>query len=106
MSLLDIAFSKVIQDAVARGVELGVRRSKVPVPRMAFSVAEAGEAIGVSHNTIRRLIAEGELIASRCGENGKTLIKVDDLMAFLDSHRLDGPEAGEAEVLEFIESVS
>lgn len=50
-------------------------------PRLALSVVEAAQAIGVSERCLWGLISAGELPACRVGR--RTLIRVTDLDAFL-----------------------
>lgn len=49
---------------------------------LAYSVVSAAKAIGVSKNTIWRLIAAGELTTFKLG--ARTLIRADVLQAFID----------------------
>lgn len=53
------------------------------VPRLAYDVIEAAEALGVSPNMIRRLTASGELRASRIGT--RVVYAVSELQRFLEA---------------------
>lgn len=90
--LLDLALSKVIQEAVAAGVASGLRRHANPVPRQALSVAETAESLGVTPSTVRKLIADGHLPSTRLGPKGQTMVTIRDLDQFLDNHRNDAGE--------------
>jgi excisionase family DNA binding protein len=58
-----------------------------PQPRLSLSRREAAEAVGYSKETIARAIRSGALRAKRSGKdgNGKDVILVEDLQAWLDS---------------------
>lgn len=51
---------------------------------LAYSVADAAKAIGVSKPTIWRRIAAGDLATFKLG--CRTLIRADELQAFIDRH--------------------
>jgi excisionase family DNA binding protein len=57
------------------------------VERLAYSVAEAAQAIGVSPGTIHNLIREGSLLSSRVRD--RILIQREDLAQLLQSKRGD-----------------
>jgi len=54
------------------------------IPRLAYSIAEAAELIGVSSATIRRLIESRKLPCARLGD--RVLIKRESLEELLDTH--------------------
>ncbi len=58
-----------------------------PTPRLSLSRREAAEVVGLSKETIARAIRSGALKAKRTGKdgNGKDVIKLSDLNAWLDS---------------------
>jgi excisionase family DNA binding protein len=58
-----------------------------PVERLAYSVAEAAQAIGVSPGTIHNLIREGSLFSSRIRD--RILIRREDLSRLLQSTQAD-----------------
>lgn len=55
-----------------------------PVQRLAYSVEEAGSAIGLSRQSIYRLIDSGA-IRARVDRHGKRIILASDLEAYLRS---------------------
>lgn len=58
------------------------RAPLAPLPRLAISVREAGETIGVGRNTIYALMKSGELPHVKIGKH--TAIRLRDLEAFLE----------------------
>ena len=62
----------------------GRHRSRVGVPRY-HAINTVAEAIDVSSRTVRRWIANGDLVATRI--HGVVRIADDDLRAFLALHR-------------------
>jgi len=52
--------------------------------KLAYTIAEAAEAVGYSQKTIRRAIASNDLIA-RYGTGTKPVIEADELRAWLRS---------------------
>ena len=58
-----------------------------PTPRLSLSRREAALAVGLSKETIARAIRTGALKAKRTGKggNGKDVIQLSDLQAWLDS---------------------
>lgn len=60
--------------------------------RLAYSVPEAAEMIGVSRSRMYQLMAEGVIAARRLG--GRTLVLHDDLVRYLGSLPVYEPEAG------------
>ena len=60
------------------------RRQRGGIPRY-YTIQEVAELLNVSHRTVRRWIANGDLIAHRVG--GVVRIAEDDLRAFLALHR-------------------
>ena len=75
--------------------------SQVGDPRVTFAmpdrglltVREVADAMRVSTMTVYRLIKAGELRAIRVGKHFR--IKNGDLVAYLDSRTVGGPDAGE-----------
>lgn len=53
---------------------------------LAYSIPDAGKAIGVSKTTMWRLIAAHEITTFKLG--CRTLIRADELRRFIDSHSL------------------
>jgi excisionase family DNA binding protein len=60
------------------------RNEEVPVPRLAYRVAEVAAAWGITRWSVNRLIAEGELAATKVGSI--TLITAAELDAYLQRH--------------------
>lgn len=59
-------------------------RSRIGLPRY-YAINAVAEAIGVSSRTVRRWIANGDLVATRV--HGVVRVADDDLRAFLALHR-------------------
>lgn len=51
--------------------------------KLAYSVPEAGQALGVSESTVWRMIRESSLTTSRV--RGRTVIRREVLVAYLDA---------------------
>ena len=62
-------------------------RTRVPLTPIAYSVPDAALVLGLGEPTIWKAISTGELAAVKIGK--RTLVKADDLDAFLDRHRQD-----------------
>lgn len=62
-----------------------------PVPRLALSIEEAGQAVGLCGKTVSKLIADGRLRSVRVGT--RHLLPVSELQRWLD--REAGPAEGE-----------
>jgi excisionase family DNA binding protein len=58
------------------------------LPKLAYSVEEAGEVIGISRRTIYELMSSGALTSVKIGS--RRLVRHDDLADFL--RRLDSAE--------------
>lgn len=73
--------------------ETARRRTHIrpPVERLAYTPAEAAEAMGMGESTIFKLIREGELTAVRYGT--RTLVRKEELAAFLDRLEARGKAA-------------
>jgi excisionase family DNA binding protein len=67
----------------AEGSRMPTKPTSEPPPRLAYTLNEAAEAIGVSERQVRRYIADGTLTAKRPG--GRVIIPVEALKAFLKS---------------------
>lgn len=57
------------------------------VPRLAYNLKEAAEALGVSDETLRREIHDGKLTPSAC-IRGRKVYTVRDLQAYLNRNRI------------------
>lgn len=64
-----------------------MKASKSRPLRLAYTVAEAAESIGVSRWTMYRLIKSGRLPSSKIG--GRVLVLVDGLLALLEKGRME-----------------
>lgn len=51
--------------------------------KLAYSLKETAQALGVSHSTVRRMVAEGELSSVRTG--ARVLIPVESVRNFLQT---------------------
>lgn len=63
------------------------------VEKLTFSVNEAAEALGMSADTVRRLIADGEIPAFRAGRGkikSKVLIRRAALDSFIERREREG----------------
>ena len=74
---------------------------KFPIDRMAYSIAEAVQATGISRGQFYKLLHEGQLTRRKVGK--RTLILREDLQNFLRSRptapwRGDGPKAARSNV--------
>jgi excisionase family DNA binding protein len=63
----------------------------VSVPTL-LTVAQAGQILGCSPHTVRRRIADGSIPAVR--EHERTMIRGDELRAYIDGLGRAGPAAG------------
>ena len=65
-------------------------RARAPLtPPVSVRLAEAAKALGVSIKTVRRMITDGQLAASRL--RGSIVIEVRELEALLRRSRIGGP---------------
>jgi excisionase family DNA binding protein len=62
------------------------RASATPLPRLAYGINDAADALGLSRSRIYELIARGEISACKIGK--RTIIPAAELTAFLDRHRV------------------
>jgi excisionase family DNA binding protein len=62
------------------------REPKNPLPRLAYSIDDAADALDLSRSRIYELIADGEIAACKVGK--RTIIPAAELTAFLDRHRV------------------
>ena len=53
--------------------------------RLLYSIEEAGALVGLSSDTVRRWLKDGDLVASRL--NGRLYVMREDLLAYLREHR-------------------
>lgn len=63
--------------------------------RLGYRLSEVSDLSGIGLRTIQRRVAEGDLVAHRCG--GIILVFEDDLTAWLNSFERVKPTATEAE---------
>lgn len=75
-----------VEAEIVRAVEVAVERAiaahQRPVQRITYKVREAAEALGVSEQFIRRLIANGDVVAQSTGPNGHLMVSVASLEAW------------------------
>jgi excisionase family DNA binding protein len=57
-----------------------------PLPRLAYGIDDAADALDLSRSRIYELIADGEIAACKVGK--RTIIPAAELTAFLDRHRV------------------
>jgi excisionase family DNA binding protein len=70
-------------DPQDKNVQGGLAQSPTATPRAAFGPEEVAQALGVSRDTVDRLVARGELRSFRVGR--RRLISADALRDFIDA---------------------
>ena len=71
--------------------------------RLALGPAETAKALGISENTLRHWMRERGLPYSRIG--GRILIRVDELLKWVSSHREQPGEEPESQVSSILDAV-
>ena len=66
---------------------LGV--SGIALPRLAYGIGDAADALDLSRSRIYELIGDGEIVACKVGK--RTIIAATELTGFLDRHRVERP---------------
>ena len=69
----------------------GARKMKL------LSIQEVADAMGVSGQTVRRLIKRGRLAAYKVGERGQLRVKEGELERYLEARRVKVDETSETE---------
>ena len=67
------------------------RIARPRIPKLALTVREAGEALGLSHRSVQDLIAAQALPIVRCGR--RVLIPVEGLRAWLRQQTIQPPSS-------------